>query len=244
MSIFVIADLHLSAGTDHPMDVFGARWKGYTEKICKSWKAIVQEKDSVIIPGDVSWAMHLAEAKEDFSLLQSLPGTKYLAKGNHDFWWETAAKMGRFFKENGFDSLRLLYNNAYVLEDYIVCGTRGWFVEEGQQVTVGDVDYAKIVNREVQRLKISLDAAKALQQGEHADKEILVFLHFPPIWNGFECREILDMLESYGIKRCYHGHIHGTYYVPAERTVGSVTFFLISSDYLDFVPKKILPIVP
>lgn len=244
MSIFVIADLHLSSSTDHPMDVFGARWKGYMEKIRKNWQAVVTDADSVIIPGDVSWAMHLHEAREDFALLESLPGTKYLSKGNHDFWWETATKMNRFFNENSFSTLRLLYNNAYVLEDHIICGTRGWFVEEGQQVTVGDVDYAKIVNREVQRLKISLDAAKALQTGEHAQKEILVFMHFPPIWNGFECREILDMLADYGIKRCYHGHIHGVYTVPAERRVGDLTLSLISSDFLDFVPKKILPLVP
>ncbi|MBQ8341656.1 MAG: metallophosphoesterase [Clostridia bacterium] len=243
MSIFVIADLHLSSGTDHPMDVFGSRWQGYTEKLCKNWKAIVGEEDSVIIPGDVSWGMNLPEAREDFALLESLPGTKYLAKGNHDFWWETAAKMYRYFDENNFSSLRLLYNNAYVLEDYIICGTRGWFVEEGQQVTVGDVDYAKIVNREVQRLKISLDAAKALQRDEHADKEILAFLHFPPIWNGFECREILDTMEAYGVKRCYHGHIHGVYTVPSERRVGNLTLSMIASDFLDFVPKKILPAV-
>ena len=240
MSIFVIADLHLSSGTDHPMDVFGARWQGYTQKLCRNWRAVVQKGDSVIIPGDVSWAMHLSEAREDFALLESLPGTKYLSKGNHDFWWETAAKMHRFFEENDLHSLRLLYNNAYVLEDYIVCGTRGWFVEEGQQVTVGEVDYAKIVNREVQRLKISLDAAKALQVGEHADKEILVFLHFPPVWNGFECREILQLLEDYGIRRCYHGHIHGVYTVPAERRIGNLTLSMIASDFLDFVPKKIL----
>lgn len=239
MSIFVIADLHLSSTTDHPMDVFGSRWKGYTEKLCRNWRAVVTDADSVIIPGDVSWAMHLAEAREDFALLESLPGTKYLAKGNHDFWWETAAKMSRFFEENQFKTLRLLYNNAYILEDYIICGTRGWFVEEGQQVTVGDVDYAKIVNREVQRLKISLDAAKALQKGEHADKEILVFLHFPPIWNGFECPEILELLRTYGIQRCYHGHIHGIYNTPPSRAVGDLNLFMIASDFLDFIPQKI-----
>ena len=241
MSIFVIADLHLSADSDHPMDVFGARWCGYTDKLVKNWRAAVSDEDTVIVPGDVSWAMHLNEAKADFALLQSLPGQKYLGKGNHDFWWETASKMGRFFGENNFDSLHLLYNNAYVIEDYIVCGTRGWLVAEGQQVTVGDVDYAKIVNREVQRLKISLDAAVALRQGEHADKEILVFLHFPPIWNGFECREILELLAQYGIRRCYHGHIHGVYNAPRVRTIGELSLTMISADFLDFLPFRILP---
>ena len=240
MSLFVIADLHLSGSSDHPMDVFGSRWQGYTEKLCKSWKAIVNEKDTVIIPGDVSWAMHLEDAKTDFALLQSLPGTKYLGKGNHDFWWETAAKMGRFFEENDFSSLRLLYNNAYVIEDYIICGTRGWFVEEEQQVTVGTVDYTKIVNREVQRLKISLDAAVRLREGEHADKEILVFLHFPPVWNDFACTEILDMLKAYGIRRCYHGHIHGVYHAPKTREIDGLALTMISSDFLDFIPLRII----
>ncbi|MBE6691481.1 MAG: serine/threonine protein phosphatase [Ruminococcaceae bacterium] len=240
MSIFVIADLHLSATADHPMDVFGSRWQGYTQRLCKHWRAVVGEQDTVIVPGDVSWAMHLSEAKADFALLQSLPGTKYLGKGNHDFWWETAAKMGRFFEENGFSSLRLLYNNAYVVENYIVCGTRGWFVEEEQQVTVGDVDYAKIVNREVQRLKISLDAAKRLQADGNEEKEILVFLHFPPVWNGFSCPEILETLQAYGIRRCYHGHIHGVYHVPPKRQIGDLELHMISSDFLDFVPLRII----
>ena len=240
MSIFVIADLHLSCGGNHPMDVFGSRWQGYTEKLCAQWRAVVEPQDTVILPGDISWAMHLNEAKADFALLESLPGTKYLGKGNHDFWWETAAKMGRFFEENCFSSLRLLYNNAYVIEDYIICGTRGWFVEEEQQLTVGEVDYAKIVNREVQRLKLSLDTAVRLREGEHADKEILVFLHFPPVWNGFACDEILELLNAYGIRRCYHGHIHGVYHQPPTRQIGDLELRMISSDFLNFLPLRII----
>ena len=236
MSLFTIADLHLSIATDHPMDVFGSRWRNYTQKIEKNWRAVVTDADTVILPGDISWAMHLDEAREDFAFLDALPGKKLLGKGNHDFWWETAAKMTRFFEENDLSSLHLLYNNAYVIENYIVCGTRGWFLEEGQQQTVGEVDYAKIVNREVMRLKLSLDAAMALRVGEHADKEILVFLHFPPVWNGFECREILDLLQSYGIRRCYHGHIHGVYNVPPTRQIGELCLHMISSDFLDFCP--------
>ena len=240
MSLFTIADLHLSLATDHPMDVFGSRWKNYVQKIEKNWRAVVSDDDTVILPGDISWAMNLEQAKADFALLESLPGTKYLGKGNHDFWWETAAKMGRFFEENSFSSLRLLYNNAYVIEDYIICGTRGWFVEEEQQLTVGEVDYAKIVNREVQRLKLSLDAAVRLREGEHADKEILVFLHFPPGWNGFACDEILELLNAYGIRRCYHGHIHGVYHQPPTRQIGDLELRMISSDFLNFLPLRII----
>lgn len=241
MSLFVIADLHLSADSDHSMEVFGSRWRDYTEKLITNWRNIVDDADAVIVPGDISWAMHLADAKSDFKLLDSLPGQKYLGKGNHDFWWETAAKMERFLDANDLRSLHFLYNNAYVLGDYIVCGTRGWFLEEEQQQTVGIVDYAKIVNREVGRLKLSLDAAVSLRKGKHLNKEILVFLHFPPVWNNFECREILDLLTAYGIRRCYHGHIHGVYHVPRTRQIDGLSLTMISADFLDFSPLRIIP---
>ena len=241
MAVFAIADLHLSASSDHPMDVFGSRWSNYTEKISKRWKAVVTEKDTVILPGDFSWGMTLEQAKADFALLESLPGQKLLSKGNHDFWWETAAKMNRFFEENGFHSIRLLYNNAYVVEDFIVCGTRGWFLEEGQQQAVGTVDYEKIVNREVLRLRLSLEEAKKLAQEQIASKEILAFLHFPPVWNSFECPEILAVLKEYGVKRCFHGHIHGNYFAPLHRVVDDLTLTMVSSDFLDFYPLPIHP---
>ncbi|MBO7341280.1 MAG: metallophosphoesterase [Clostridia bacterium] len=239
MSLFTIADLHLSIAADHPMDVFGSRWQNYTKKIEKNWRAVVTDADTVILPGDISWAMHLSEAREDFAFLDALPGKKLLGKGNHDFWWETATKLHRFFEENGFTTLSLLYNNAHVVEDYIVCGTRGWFLEEEKQLTVGEVDFVKIQNREAQRLKLSLEAAKALQKGEHADKEILVFLHFPPVWNGFVWQEFIDLMKAYGVKRVFCGHIHGVYNVPRTQHVDELEITLISSDFLDFVPHII-----
>ena len=242
MSLFTIADLHLSLATDHQMDVFGSRWKDYTKKLEKNWRAIVRDEDTVIIPGDVSWAMHLKEAREDFTFLDALPGKKLLGKGNHDFWWDTATKCGKFFEECGFKTLSLLYNNAYAVEDFIVCGTRGWFLEKNQQITVGEVDYEKIINRELLRLKLSLDAAKKLQAGEHSDKEIVVFLHFPPLWGDFISTEMLNTLTAYGVRRCYFGHIHGNYHAEPEIHYGDLSLFLISSDYLDFVPRRIFPL--
>ena len=241
MALFTIADLHLSHGSDHAMDVFGSRWQNYVTKLEKSWRAVVGENDTVIIPGDISWALHLADAREDFAFLESLPGRKLLSKGNHDFWWETAAKLGRFFDENGFRSFSLLYNNAHIVEDFIVCGTRGWFLEEEQQQTVGKVDFAKIVNREVLRLQLSLQAAQKLRTGEHAEKEILVFLHFPPVWNSFECREILDVLRAAGVERCYHGRIHGIYSKPMVQQLEGLKLINVASDFLNFVPLRIFP---
>ena len=243
MSVFTIADLHLSTASDHAMDVFGSRWQDYTKKIIKNWRAVVGEEDTVILPGDISWAMTLAEAKSDFALLDSLPGKKLLGKGNHDFWWDTATKCNKFFAENKFSTLSLLYNNAFVAEDFIVCGTRGWFLEKTQQITVGSVDFEKISNRELLRLRLSLDAATALRQNGNEDKEILCFLHFPPLWGDFIAEDMLRVLQEYGVRRCYYGHIHGTYYVPRTTTYQDLSLTLISSDFLDFVPHKIAPTV-
>lgn len=241
MSVFVIADLHLSQGTNHPMDVFGSRWENYTEKICKNWKAVVTGEDTVILPGDISWGMTIEESLADFALLETLPGKKLLGKGNHDFWWVTAAKLSRFFEQHHFQSFSLLYNNAMIVEDFIVAGTRGWFLDETQQNTVGFVNFEKIVNREAQRLAISLNAAQKLQK-VHPEKEILVFLHFPPVWNGYVCREFTSLFTEYGVKRCYFGHIHGVYQLPAFEVFEGVEYHLISSDYLGFCPKQIFPI--
>lgn len=245
MAIFVLSDLHLSTDLtkNKSMEVFGDRWQDYMQKIRKNWNSIVTPSDTVIIPGDISWATRLEESKGDLEYLNSLNGTKLLGKGNHDFWWSTASKMYKFFEENGFDTLRILYNNAYVVEDRIVCGTRGWFPDESKQVTVGEVDYEKIVNREKGRLKLSLDAAKKLRDGEietsGRELPIEVFLHFPPIWYDFCMREMLDLLIEYGVSRVYFGHIHGAYSIPRSFEHGNITFILTSSDFLNFYPLKI-----
>ena len=240
MSIFAIGDLHLSTNqtTNKSMEKFGRRWLGYTEKLRRNWESVVTPGDTVIIPGDISWAMKMEEALSDFVFLESLPGTKLIGKGNHDFWWSTAAKMNSFFEKNGISSVKILNNNAYVVEDQIICGTRGWFLEEKQQVTVGSVDYDKIVNREAIRLKLSLDSAVALQreyEGTHGKKPPLsVFLHFPPVWMDFVCRPFVDILHEYGDPPCYFGHIHGMYHVPFAYEFEGIPMRLIASDAMDF----------
>lgn len=240
MSIFSIGDLHLSTNqrTNKSMEVFGKRWLGYMDKIKTNWEAVVTDADTVVIPGDISWAMNLDEALEDFLFLDSLPGQKLIGKGNHDFWWTTNRKMSRFFEEHDIKSIHILNNNAYVVEDSIICGTRGWFLDEKQQVTVGSVDYAKIVNREVIRLKLSLDeAVKLRRQAEVTAGRVLpiaVFLHFPPVWLDFICREFVDVLHEYGITECYFGHIHGMYNHPRSFTFEGITMTLCASDFLNF----------
>ncbi len=244
MSIFVLSDLHLSTdlSMNKSMDVFGDRWRDYMTKIQKNWNSVVGDGDTVIIPGDISWATRLEEAYSDLDFLNKLNGKKLIGKGNHDFWWSTAKKMYEFFDKNGFDTIKILYNNAYIVEDRIICGTRGWFPDESKQVVVGDVDYEKIVNREVGRLKLSLDAAKNLQQEALEGKRELpieIFLHFPPIWSDFIMQEMLDMIENYNIERVFFGHIHSAYSAPRSFSYKNITFTLTSSDFLNFYPLKI-----
>lgn len=248
MAIFVIGDLHLSTNskTNKSMEKFGKRWLGYTEKLRRNWESVVSPEDTVVIPGDISWAMKLEEAASDFTFLDSLPGTKLIGKGNHDFWWNTAAKMNGFFEENHISSIKILNNNAYLVEDRVLCGTRGWFLEEKQQVTVGSVDYDKIVNREVIRLKLSLDSAETLRRECMETKGFLppvsVFLHFPPVWMDFICRPFVDTLHEYGNPDCYFGHIHGMYNVPRDFEFEGISMHLISSDAMDFTLYRLPPV--
>lgn len=240
MAIYTIADLHLSINdkTNKSMEVFGARWNGYVDKLEQHWRNTVKENDTVIIPGDISWALTLEEAEQDLCFLDSLPGKKIIAKGNHDFWWSTASKISSFFAKHEIKTISLLHNNAYKVEDKIICGTRGWFTDDSQQLTVSETDYAKIVNREVIRLELSLAQGLALQTPDHPE-EILVFLHFPPVWGNFLCPEILDTLDKYKIKNCYFGHIHGGYNLPSVLYHNDIRFVRISADHLSFLPYPI-----
>ena len=238
MSLFVMADLHLSTTTNKPMDVFGARWTDYMEKIKKNWSLVVTEEDTVIVPGDISWAISYDEAIEDFKFIESLPGKKLLGKGNHDYWWGTMAKNRNFLAENKLETIDFLFNNAYKVENFIICGTRGWYVDEKLQSTDNDVEYEKIVARETARLKTSIEEALKLQEN---NEEILVFFHFPPVFKNFVCNEFIEVLKHYNIKNCYFGHIHGVYNVPRSFTYEGINFTLVSSDFNNFVPMIIMP---
>ena len=238
MAIFAIADLHLSIGdSNKSMEIFGSRWNDYIHKIEKNWRLIVSENDTVIVPGDISWGLTISDAYKDFEWLNALPGKKLLLKGNHDFWWSTSSKINTFFKENGFDSISILNNNSVEIENYIIAGSRGWFTDKTMQNSSQDVDYDKIINREVIRLEMSLKNAVELKN--RVCKEILVFLHFPPIWGDFKCESIIDLLKKYDIKHVFFGHIHSCYNVPDTFYSDSITFRMISADFLDFIPRII-----
>jgi predicted phosphohydrolase len=237
MALFTIADLHLAGkeGKNKSMEVFGRRWIGGVDKLIKNWSALVAPEDTVVIPGDISWAMTLEEAIDDFRFINSLPGTKIIGKGNHDFWWATAAKMYKFFESNNFNTLKILYNNSFQCDGKIICGSRGWFSEEANQKTVGDVSWIKIVERETLRLKMSLESST-----ESSGLEKIVFLHFPPIWSNSVCTDIIALLHEHNVSRCYFGHIHGIYSGEVNYDYEGIRFELISADYLDFCPKKII----
>ncbi len=226
MALYAIGDTHLSLSAKKPMDVFGGAWTGYVEKLQRGFAALKQE-DTVVLCGDLSWGMSLEEAREDFAFLDALPGgRKLLLKGNHDYWWTTAAKMERFFEENGFSTLKLLHNNCWFYGDVALCGTRGWFYEEtGSQ---------KVFQRELIRLEASLKAA-----GE-AERR-LCFLHYPPLYQGYSCREIMQLLERYGVERCFYGHLHGgSHRLAVEGVRNGVDYRLVAADFVEFAPVKIL----
>lgn len=238
MSIYAIADLHLDTkSNEKSMEIFGNRWQGYVTKIKNNWSRLVTENDTVIIPGDISWALNLNESIHDLRWIDELPGKKILLKGNHDFWWATKSKMDKFIEENKLNSITILNNNAYSVENCIVCGSRGWFTDKTMQNALQNVDYSKIINRELIRLRMSLNEARKLQ--DDTDKEILVFLHFPPIWGDFRCEEIIDLLNEYNIKQVFFGHIHSNYTTASSFSDGNITFKLISADFIDFIPQFI-----
>lgn len=238
MSVFAISDLHLSlnCATDKSMEVFGRRWQGYVKKLESNWRALVGEHDTVILAGDISWALSIDEAVDDFLFLHSLPGKKIIAKGNHDFWWQTMNKLTAFKEKHNLTDISFLYNNAYVVEDFIIAGTRGWFYDPSCDNIPAETDFKKIVARETVRLRLSLDEAVKLK-AIHPEKEIIAFLHFPAVWAGKNADEILDVLKEYNIRRCFYGHIHGSYDVQGDFDAEGIRFSITSADFLHFTPK-------
>lgn len=225
MSLYAIADLHLSLGTDKPMDVFRG-WSDYVTRLEKNWKQLIGDDDTVVIAGDISWAMRLEECYNDFKFINELPGKKIFVKGNHDYWWSTKRKIDLYLEVNGFDTIKVLFNNSFAVDDFVVCGTRGWYYD------LSENEDKKVLNREAGRLKASLEHIK------DNERKKIVFLHYPPVYGDFECREFTELLSQYDIKQCYYGHLHGVN-THRQATVGmynGVSYHLISCDYLNFVP--------
>ncbi len=231
MALFALSDTHLSLRTEKPMDIFGERWKNHTERLKYFWEKAVGKEDTVVIPGDISWGMTFEECQPDLKFLNDLPGKKILGKGNHDYWWSTVSKTQKFFDDSGFDTLSLLHNNAYLVGNLAVCGSRGWFSDSANP---SGIDRRKIVLREAGRLERSLEAGAELRA-----EELLAFLHFPPVLGDFVCQELLDVLEKYHVKRCFYGHMHGQYSIPKFFDYAGIRFTVVAADHLQFQPLPI-----
>lgn len=232
MAVYAISDLHLALSEDKPMDVFGGRWTDYMERLKNEWRAMVCEDDHVLVPGDISWATYLDEAYEDFRFVEELPGRKYISKGNHDYWWTTASKLDKFLKANNFKTISFLHNNSYNLNGTAICGTRGWTVPGSEGFSAED---RKIYEREIIRLELSLKSAKALE-----NRSITTVLHFPPFGPKGQRTGFIDVMSSYGVKRCIYGHLHGENCRNAvEGFVNGIEFILVSADHLFFKPLRL-----
>ena len=227
MALYAIGDLHLCLGAPKPMDVFGGAWTGYMEKLKEGMSVITQE-DTTVLLGDLSWALDLDSASEDFSWIDRIPGRKIILKGNHDYWWSTAGKFYAFCEKNGFSNQFILNNNHYEYDGYAICGTRGWFFEESRS----DVHDEKVFKRELLRLEASLKSAGDLPK--------LVFLHYPPRYKGYTCHEILDLLDKYNVRQCFYGHLHGpSHGLAMEGQWDGIDYKLLSADKLNFIPHRI-----
>lgn len=227
MALYAIGDTHLSLAKDKPMDIFGEKWSNHAEKLKIGFSGL-NEDDVCVICGDLSWGMGLEDTCEDFRFIDSLPGKKIILKGNHDYWWSTASKAKSFFAANGIGSIDILHNNFFPYGDYAICGTRGWFYEEEK----GGEHDKKIMRRELMRLEASLIAA--------GERPKLVFLHYPPVFMKYECREILELFRQYEVRLCCYGHIHGKGCAQAfNGWRGCTEFKLVSADHVDFTPVKL-----
>ena len=230
MALYAIGDLHLCLGAPKPMDVFGGAWVGYMDKL-KEGLSVITEEDTTVLMGDLSWALDLASAKEDFAWMNTfIPGRKIILKGTHDYWWNTVTKFEAFCTENGFENFYILHNNHYAYEQTAICGTRGWFFEEERSGAHDE----KVFKRELLRLEASLKSAGQLQK--------VVFLHYPPRYKGYVCTEILDILNKYQVQSCFYGHLHGASHgLAQEGQWDGISFKLLSADRLNFQPYCVMP---
>lgn len=228
MALYAIGDLHLCLGAEKPMDVFGGAWVGYMDKL-RQGMSVIGPDDTTVLLGDLSWALSLSQSAADFAWIDKIPGRKIILKGNHDYWWSTAKKFYDFCSQNGFCNQFVLNNNHYEYDGWAICGTRGWFFEEDRS---GEHD-EKVFKRELMRLEASLQSAGELPK--------IVFLHYPPLYKGYECTEILALLEKYEVRRCYYGHLHGASHgLALEGLWNGVDFKLVSADKIGFSPITVI----
>lgn len=228
MKIFAIGDLHFDSKKEKPMNIFGDNWINHEEKIINNWKDTVKDDDLVLVPGDISWAAKLADAKIDLSRIDELPGLKIIGKGNHDYWWATANKLDNL----NLKTIKFLKNNSYEFDDFIICGTRGWDTIEDYSTEISN---SKIFNRELIRLKISLDINFS------SKKYKIAMLHYPPFNSEGYTNEFFSMMKEYDVDMCLYGHLHGEegHKNVREGIIDDIILHCVSSDYLNFNLKRV-----
>lgn len=229
MSIFVIADLHLSFKNPKPMDIFGDNWTKHEEKIKKDWNEKVKEKDVVVLPGDFSWATYIEDTIPDFEYLNSLPGKKIMLKGNHDYWWTTVTNLNKLY-----DNMKFLQTNFYEYGEYAICGGRGWICPNDFKFDDND---EKIYKREENRIRLSLQAAK-----KKGYSKFIVITHYPPTNDKLEESLFTNLYEEYGVEKVIYGHLHGkeSFKMGLKGVRNGVEYILASCDYTDFNLIKIM----
>ena len=234
MKLFAIADLHMDGGAGKPMDVFGPHWAGHCGRIFGSWREQVGEGDTVLIPGDISWAMRFSDALPDLYAISELPGNKVLLRGNHDYWWSSLTRM----RETLPESIKLIQNDALDIGPAVISGSRGWLLPSDADFSADD---RRIYERELIRLGLSLSAAKRLSGVGEGAKPIIVMLHFPPMMRDGNPTGFTELMEKYGVSRCLYGHLHGSlaWEVGFRGELNGVRYDLCSADSLDFSPMLV-----
>lgn len=230
MKIFAISDLHLSFMVEKPMDIFGGNWENYTDKIKENWNAIVGNDDLVLIAGDISWAMKLEETKLDLDFIDKLNGQKIIIRGNHEYWWKSISNVRDCLPS----SIKALQNDSIKVGNYIIAGTRGWLVPEGDIDHNFSQDDKKVYNREVIRLNLALEHAQ--KQRVEGDK-VICMIHFPPYNSHQHQSDFTQTFEKFKVDTVVFGHIHtnpGKYKKQVE--MNGVKYYLTSADLINMKP--------
>lgn len=228
MALYAISDLHLAFNDDKPMDIFGEKWSRHDEKIKNNWTKKIKEDDTILIAGDISWAMRAEDSMLDLKWIDNLPGKKIISKGNHDYWWGSITKLN-----SKFENTKFLQNNFYEYGEYAICGTRGWICPGTDRFTEKD---KKIYLRELIRLKLSLDSAKKAGFNKY-----IVMLHYPPTNEKFEESGFIEIFKEYNVEKVIYGHLHG----PSLSRVlngmrDGIEYIMTSADFIDFDPRLIM----
>ncbi|MGE4213409.1 MAG: metallophosphoesterase [Anaerotignaceae bacterium] len=229
MGLFAIGDLHLSGFKPKPMDIFGANWQQHQKKIEDNWCKTITDDDTILIPGDISWGLNLCEAKCDLDFLAQLPGKKLLLRGNHDYWWGSVSRLNSMYEKMYF-----IQNDYVEYNGKAVCGSRGWTLPNEQKFDAGDM---KTYKRELIRCRLSLERAV-----KNKYEDIIFMMHFPPAMFGATENAFVDILKEYPVKTVVYGHLHGkdNFAVGIKGIHDGIEYHLVSSDYLDFCPQKIM----